>query len=99
MAGHVAGTVAVAVCCVALAACTTSGTSDAPKVVTVEVILTGLQNPRGVALDAEGGLLVAEAGSGNDPVDSRQGSLVFNRIVSLRDAWVKVHDEQGEARP
>ena len=34
-----------------------------------------------------------------DPVDSRQGSLVFNRIVSLRDAWVKVHDEQGQARP
>ena len=34
-----------------------------------------------------------------DPVDSRQGSLVFNRIVSLRDAWVKVHDEQGLTRP
>jgi hypothetical protein len=81
MAGHVAGTVAVAACCVALAACTTSGTSDAPKVVTVEVILTGLQNPRGVALDAEGGLLVAEAGSGNDPIDSRLRSGRLTRFI------------------
>ncbi|MCZ6462208.1 MAG: hypothetical protein O6705_08255 [Actinobacteria bacterium] len=81
MSGRVAGTVAVAVCCVALAACTTSGTSDAPKVVTVEVILTGLQNPRGVALDAEGGLLVAEAGSGNDPIDSRQRSGRLTRFI------------------
>ncbi len=81
MAGHVAGTVAVAACCVAMAACTTSGTSDAPKVVTVEVILTGLQNPRGVALDAEGGLLVAEAGSGNDPIDSRLRSGRLTRFI------------------
>ena len=80
MAGHVAGTVAVAVCCVALAACTTSRISDA-TVVTVEVILTGLQNPRGVALDSEGGLLVAEAGSGNDPVDSRQRSGGLTRFI------------------
>ena len=81
MAGHVGGTVAIAVCCLALAACTTSRTSDAPKVVTVEVILTGLQNPRGVALDAEGGLLVAEAGSGNDPADVRQRSGRLTRFV------------------
>ncbi len=81
MAGHVGGTVAIAVCCVALAACTTSRTSDAPKVVTVEVILTDLQNPRGIALDAEGGLLVAEAGSGNDPIDSRQRSGRLTRFI------------------
>ena len=81
MAGHVAGTVALVLCCAALAACTTSRTSDAPKVVTVEVILTGLQNPRGVALDAEGGLLVAEAGSGNDPIDSRQRSGRLTRFI------------------
>jgi hypothetical protein len=81
MAGHVGATVALALCCAALAACTTSRTSDPPSVVTVEVILTGLQNPRGVALDAEGGLLVAEAGSGNDPIDSRQRSGRLTRFI------------------
>ena len=35
----------------------------------VEVILTGLENPRGVAIDSEGALLVAEAGRGDDPAD------------------------------
>jgi hypothetical protein len=45
------------------------------------VILTGLQNPRGVALDAEGGLLVAEAGTGNDPVDVRQQSGKLTRFI------------------
>ncbi len=78
---HVGATVALALCCVALAACTTSGTSDAPNVVTVEVILTGLQNPRGVALDAEGGLLVAEAGTGVDTVDVRQQSGKLTRFI------------------
>jgi len=81
MAGHVGATVALALCCAALAACTTSRTSDTPNAVTVEVILTGLQNPRGVALDAEGGLLVAEAGSGNDPVDSRQRTGRLTRFI------------------
>ena len=33
---------------------------------TVEVILTDLENPRGVGLDAQGGLMVAEAGYGED---------------------------------
>ena len=72
--GRVGATVALLLCCASLAGCTTSRTSDPPNTVTVEVILTGLQNPRGVALDAEGGLLVAEAGTGNDPVDVRQRS-------------------------
>jgi glutaminyl-tRNA synthetase len=26
----------------------------------------------------------------SDPVDSREGSLVFNRTVGLRDSWAKV---------
>jgi DNA-binding beta-propeller fold protein YncE len=81
MAGHVGGIVAVAFCCVALAACTTSRTSDQPNTLTVEVILTGLQNPRGVALDAEGGLLVAEAGTGVDTFDVRQQSGKLTRFI------------------
>ena len=47
----------------------------------MEVILTGLQNPRGIALDSHGGLLVAEAGSGNDPVDVRQRSGRLTRFI------------------
>jgi glutaminyl-tRNA synthetase len=29
----------------------------------------------------------------SDPVDSRQGALVFNRTVGLRDSWAKVKDK------
>ena len=36
------------------------------QVLTVEVILTDLENPRGVEVDAQGGLIVAEAGYGED---------------------------------
>jgi hypothetical protein len=62
--------IAALICSMALVACEGGG-ADAPARVEVEVILTGLENPRGVGIDAEGGLLVAEAGSGNDAVDVR----------------------------
>ena len=81
MFGPVGATVALALCCAALASCTTSRSSDPPSTVTVEVILTGRQNPRGIASDADGGLLLAEAGSGNDPVDVRQRSGRLTRFV------------------
>ena len=29
----------------------------------------------------------------SDPLDSREGALVFNRTVTLRDSWVKVKDK------
>ena len=29
----------------------------------------------------------------SDPTDSRPGSLVFNRTVTLRDSWAKVKDK------
>jgi hypothetical protein len=64
-----------------LAACTISGSSDPLSTVTVEVILTGLRNPRGVALDAEGGLLVAEAGLGDDAGDVRERSGRLTRFI------------------
>ncbi|MDE0137525.1 MAG: ScyD/ScyE family protein [bacterium] len=44
----------------------TSTTQTAPEVLTVEVVLTDLENPRGVGVDAEGALLIAEAGYGED---------------------------------
>jgi glutaminyl-tRNA synthetase len=28
----------------------------------------------------------------SDPADSREGALVFNRTVALRDSWAKVKD-------
>jgi hypothetical protein len=64
-----------------LAACTESGSSDQPSTVKVEVVLTGLRNPRGVALDAEGGLLVAEAGLGDDAADIRERSGRLTRFI------------------
>ena len=81
MAGPVAATVALFVCCAALAACTTSRPPDPPSTVAIEVILSGLRNPRGVALDADGGLWVAEAGSGDDPADVRQRSGRLTRFI------------------
>ena len=76
------GAVAIAIAVFAtLAACTTSRSSDPPDTVTVEVILTGLRNPRGVALDAEGGLLVAEAGLGDDATDVRERSGRLTRFI------------------
>jgi glutaminyl-tRNA synthetase len=29
----------------------------------------------------------------SDPIDSREGALVFNRTVTLRDSWAKVKDK------
>ena len=81
MTGPVAATIALFICGAALAACTTSPPPDPASTVTIEVILSGLSNPRGVALDAEGGLWVAEAGSGDDPADVRQRSGRLTRFV------------------
>ena len=44
----------------------TSTTLAPPAVLTVDVVLTDLENPRGVGVDAEGALLIAEAGYGED---------------------------------
>lgn len=81
MPGPVGAIVALALCCAALASCTTSRSSDPPSAVTVDVILTGRQNPRGIGLDAEGGLLLAEAGAGDDSVDVRQRSGRLTRFI------------------
>ena len=44
---------------------------------TVEIVLTDLENPRGIGIDAEGALLIAEAGYGEDaePLILRTGRL------------------------
>ena len=43
-----------------------STTITPPEVLTVEVVITDMENPRGVGIDAEGALLIAEAGYGED---------------------------------
>ena len=48
---------------------TTTTRPSVPAVLTVEVIITDLENPRGVGIDAEGALLIAEAGYGEDAED------------------------------
>ena len=72
-------------------ATTTAGSVEAsttitpPAVLTVEVVLTDLENPRGVGVDAEGALLIAEAGYGEDadaPI-LRTGRLT--RFLDLND--------------
>lgn len=60
--------IGVAVFVFAVAACTGTGVEPTADV-QIDVILTGLENPRGVAFDAQGGMLVAEAGTGSEPVD------------------------------
>ena len=64
------------------------GTSTQPAAsAQVEVILTGLQNPRGVGIDGEHGLFVAEAGSGNDPVDVTLRTGKLTRYVDMKRRW------------
>lgn len=65
----------------AVAGCTSSGSLDSPTPVTAEVILTGLRNPRGVAVDSDGGILVAEAGLGDDPVDVTKRTGRLTRFI------------------
>ncbi len=73
--------VALALFSVVLAACTTSRSPDPPDTITVEVILTGLRNPRGIALDADGGVLVAEAGLGDDAADVTRRTGRLTRFI------------------
>ena len=67
----------------AMAACSATGSSDAPESVNVAVILTDLRNPRGVALDTDGGLVVAEAGLGDDARDVTDRTGRLTRFVDL----------------
>jgi len=73
--------VAFVVSSVAFAACTTSRSADSPSPATTEVILTDLRNPRGVSVDAEGGVLVAEAGFGDDAADVTQRTGRLTRFI------------------
>jgi hypothetical protein len=78
-------------------ACSASRSSDTPGSVTVDVILTDLRNPRGVALDTEGGILVAEAGLGDDARDVTDRTGRLTRFVD-RDGNGFFGDP-GEAEP
>ena len=72
-------TALVALTSLALVACSGSSSAD-DDAVEIVVVLTGLANPRGVGVDAEGGLLVAEAGSGDDAVDVTQRTGKLTRF-------------------
>jgi hypothetical protein len=56
---------------------TAVSTTSTQQVLTVEVVITDLENPRGIGVDAEGALLIAEAGYGEDaePLILRTGRL------------------------
>jgi sugar lactone lactonase YvrE len=79
------------------AACSGSRSSDTPDSVTAVVILSDLRNPRGVALDTEGGLVVAEAGLGDDARDVTDRTGRLTRFVD-RDGNGFFGDP-GEAEP
>lgn len=74
----------------ALAACT-----PVPTLLSVDVVLTGLMNPRGVAFGPDGMLYVAEAGTGRAAVDPAEmtGQLTQFNDLNLDGAF----DDAGEA--
>jgi len=78
-------------------ACSASRSSDTPDSVTVDVILTDLRNPRGVVLDSEGGILVAEAGLGDDARDVIDRTGRLTRFVDLDGNGF--FGDPGEAQP
>ena len=49
----------------------------------IETVLTGLSNPRGVAVWPDGSIMVAEAGSGNSAVDPQEWT---GRLTHFQDA-------------
>ena len=63
------------------AGCTASGSVDSPGTPAVDIVLTGLHNPRGVGVDAGGALLVAEAGLGDDARDVTDRTGTLTRFV------------------
>ena len=73
--------VPLVVLCAVSAGCTASPSVDDPGSPTVEVVLTGLHNPRGVAVDPAGALLVAEAGLGDDARDATDRTGKLTRFV------------------
>ena len=64
---------------------------------TVKVILTNLENPRGIVVFETGDLLVAEAGTGLRSVDPTQWTGKLTRFSDLNGD--KDFDDEGEAQP
>ena len=60
---------------IVLSGCALSSPTNLPKTEpTIEVILTGLENPRGIAVGPAGELFVTEAGTGFDAVDPTENT-------------------------
>lgn len=84
---------------IGLGGCVTSPPETAPATLVrtpaVEVILTGLENPRGVAIGPAGELFVAEAGTGYDAVDP---TLHTGKLTKFTDRNSDGDfDDEGEA--
>jgi DNA-binding beta-propeller fold protein YncE len=63
----------------------------------IEVILTGLDNPRGVVVGPAGELFVAEAGTGYDAVDPTRLTGKFTKFTDLNDD--RDFDDEAEIEP
>lgn len=79
------------------AGCTASGSVESSGSPTVDVILTGLHNPRGVGVDPDGALLVAEAGMGDDARDVTDRTGRLTRFVDRNGNGF--FGDPGEAEP
>ncbi len=80
-----------------LAGCTNPGSSETESTATIDVILTGLLNPRGVAVFDDGSVLVAEAGRGDDATDVTERTGRLTLFVDSNDNGY--FGDQGEAEP
>jgi sugar lactone lactonase YvrE len=79
----------------ALSGCAAQIAPAPPPKPTIEVILTGLENPRGIAVGAGGELFVAEAGTGHARVDP---TLLTGRLTKYVDLnGDGDFDDSGEA--
>ena len=78
-------------------ACTVRQGSNDLEAVVVTVMVTDLRNPRGVFLDSEGGLLVAEAGLGDDPADVTDRTGRLTRYIDRNGDGD--FDDPGEIEP
>ncbi len=89
-------TIVILVVALALAATTACGPTTATTP-TVEVVLSGLENPRGVAVGPAGNLYVAEAGTGYDAVDP---TLMTGKLTEFHDHnGDGDYDDEGEVTP
>ena len=67
-----------------------AGLTPTPLPPKIEVILTSLDNPRGVVIGSSGEFFVAEAGTGYDAVDPTRNTMIFQGIPADDDTEPQV---------